>query len=96
VTAGPSFNQFNIDEGARTAYQAAGTHLDEVHANPSLAFKPGVSTSLRLSSLLAAQGSVSYTVNRPKVTTRIDGVSTTTTWKLDGWSGRLGMVLGIF
>ena len=96
VAAGPSFNQFEIDDRVRAAYQAAGSNLDDVDVSPSLAFKPGVSTSLRLSSLLAMQASMSYTVNRPKVTTRIDGVSNSTTWKLDGWSGRVGMVLGLF
>lgn len=96
VTAGPSFNNFEIDRGAREAYQAAGSTLDAVDAKTSLAFKPGVSASYRLSSLLALKGSVSYTINRPKVTTRIDGVNATETWKLDRSSVRLGMVLGIF
>jgi len=96
VTAGPSFNKLDIDERARLSYQAGGTNLEAVDVKPSLAFKPGVSTSYRVSSLLAVQGSVSYLVNRPTVTTRIDGVSTSETRKLDGWSGRLGMVLGLF
>ncbi len=96
VTGGPSFNNLEIDPDAQAAYEAAGSHLDGVHAKTSFAFKPGVSASYRLTSLLALQGSVSYTVNRPAVTTRIDGVSTSETWKLDRSSAALGMVLGIF
>ena len=96
VTGGPSINNFKVDDGARQAYTAAGSSLEGVHAKTSIAFKPGVSASYRVSSLLALQGSVSYTVNRAKVTTEVDGVSTSETWKLDRSSARLGMVLGIF
>jgi hypothetical protein len=96
VTGGPSFNNLEIDPDARTAYEAAGSSLDAVHAKTSFAFRPGVSASFRLSSLFALQGSVSYTINRPTVLTRIDGVSTSETWKLDRSSATVGMVLGIF
>jgi hypothetical protein len=96
VTVGPSFNDLEIDRRARDAFQASGSSLEAVDAKTSIALKPGVSASYRLSSLLALRGSVSYTINRPRVTTRIDGVSTTETWKLDRSSVRLGMVLGIF
>ena len=96
VTGGPSFNNFEIDGAARAAHQAAGSRIDAVHAKTSFALKPGVSLSYRLSSLLAMQGSLSYTINRPTVMTRIDGVSASETMKLDRTSARLGMVLGIF
>ena len=96
VTVGPSFNRFEIDPRAREAHQAAGGALEDVDAKTSFALKPGVSASYRLSSLLSLKASVSYTINRPRVTTRIDGVSTSETWKLDRSSARLGMVLGIF
>jgi len=96
VAGGPSFNNFEIDGGAKAAYQAAGSDLEAVHAKTSFAFKPGVSASYDLSSMLALQGSVSYTINRPTVLTRIDGVSTSETWKLDHSSAALGLVLGLF
>jgi hypothetical protein len=96
VTGGPSFNHFEIDGPAQVAYETAGSRLDAVHAKTSFAFKPGVSTTYDLSSWLALRGSVSYTINRPTVLTRIDGVTTSEVWKLDHSSASLGMVLGIF
>ena len=96
VTGGPSFNHFEIDGPALAAYEAAGTTLDAVHAKTSFAFKPGVSATYDLSSWLALHGSVSYTINRPTVLTRIDGVSMSETWKLDHSSASLGMILGLF
>lgn len=96
VTGGPSFNHFEIDGGARTAYEAAGSSLDAVNAKTSFAFKPGVSASYVVSSWLALRGSVSYTINRPTVRIRIDGASTSETWKLDRSSATLGVVLRIF
>jgi hypothetical protein len=96
VTSGPSFNHFEIDDGARTAYEAAGSSLDAVQPKTSFAFKPGVSASYAVSSWLALRASVSYTINRPKVRMRIDGASTLETWKLDRSSAALGVVLGLF
>lgn len=96
VTGGPSFNHVEIDSEARLAHQAAGDNLEFVHAKTSFAFKPGVSASYDLSSWLAMQGSVSYTINRPTVTTVIDGTSTSETWKLDHSTAALGLVVGIF
>lgn len=95
VAGGPSFNHFEIDGGARTAYEAAGSSLDAVQAKTSFAFKPGVSASYAVSSWLALRGSVSYTINRPTVRIRIDGASTLETWKLDRSSAALGVLLGI-
>lgn len=95
ATCGPSFNNLEIDNRAVAAYQAAGSNLEAVHAKTSFAFKPGVSASYRLSSVLALAGSLSYTINRPEVRTRIDGVSTSERWKLDRSSGTLGIVLGL-
>jgi len=95
VTGGPSFNNFEIDDGARAAYQAAGSSLDAVHAKTSWALKPGVSASYDLTSWLALKGSISYTINRPTVLMRINDASTSETWKLDHSSADVGLVLGI-
>lgn len=55
VTAGPSFNDFEIDDGARSAYQASGSDLETVRAKVSFAFKPGSSATYGLSSWLALE-----------------------------------------
>ena len=96
VTGGPSFNRFEIDHEARTAYEAGGSSLEAVDPKTSFAFKPGVSASYVVLSWLALRGSVSYTINRPTVRIRIDGANTSETWKLDRSSATLGVVLGIF
>ena len=96
VAGGPSFNHFKIDGEARTAYEAAGSSLDAVDPKTSFAFKPGVSASYVVLPWLALRSSVSYTINRPTVKIRIDGASTSETWKLDRSSATLGVVLGIF
>lgn len=96
VTGGPSFNDFEIDDVALSAYRAAGSELEAVHVKTSWAFRPGVSASYDLSSWLAMQGSVSYTINRPEVHTVVDGVSTSENWNLDHSTAAMGLVLGLF
>ena len=96
VTGGPSFNDFEVDDAARAAYAAAGSDLEAVHVKTSLAVRPGVSASYDLSSWLAVQGSLSYTINRPTVRTLVNGVSTSETWNLDHSNAALGLVLGLF
>lgn len=96
VTGGPSFNDFEVDEEAMAAYQAGGNDLENVHVKTSMVIKPGVSATYDLSSWLALQSSVSYTVHRPTVRTLINGVSTSETWKLDHSSASLGLLVGIF
>jgi hypothetical protein len=96
VTAGPSFNDFDIDPRARAAYEAQGSNLEVVHAKTSVAFKTGISASYRLSSVLSLRSSLSYRINRPDVRIRVDGVTHTETWKLDRYSATVGAVLGLF
>jgi hypothetical protein len=96
VMGGPSFNDFEIDDEAVSAYRATGSDLEAVHAKTSFAFKPGVSASYDLSSWLALKGSLSYTIHRPTVSTLVDGVSTSETWNLDHSTAALGLVLGMF
>ena len=96
VTGGPSFNDFEIDDQALSAYQAAGSTLEAVHVKTSWAFRPGVSASYDLSSWLALQGALSYTINRPEVHTVVDGVRTSETWNLDHSNAALGLVVGLF
>ena len=78
------------------SYRAAGHSLDAAHVKTSFAFMPGVSASYDLSSSLAVQGSMSYMIDRPKVLTRIDGVSGSENWNLNHGAASLGLVLGVF
>ena len=96
VTGGPSFNNLEIDRGARETYAAAGSTLEGIHAKTSWAVRPGVSATYNLSPWVGLQGSASYTINRPTVVTGIDGTSTSETWKLDHSSATVGLVMGIF
>ena len=97
VAAGPSINDFSVDAGARDAYQSRlGTDLGDVNVKNSIAVKPEFSAWYDLSRMLGVQGSLSYLFNRPKVETTSGGVTTTSTWKTDRASAKLGLVVGIF
>ena len=96
VIAGPSFNQFDVDGAARTAYANTGNTLNGISAKNSIAVKPGISAWYDLGSWFALHGSAGYVINRPTVETTVNGVTTSSTWKTDHTSLEMGLVVGIF
>ena len=97
VVAGPSFNHFDVDAAARSAYLTRlGRNLGAVTVKTSVAIKPGVSAWYDLGDWAALHASLSYVVNRPKAEMTVDGVTTSSTWKTDHASFVLGFVVGVF
>jgi hypothetical protein len=97
VVAGPSFNDFSIDDAARVAYRTRrGVDLTDVSTKTSLAVRPGVGVWYDLGRWFAVGGSVDYMVNRIDVDTTAGGVRSSTTWKTDHLGIHLGIVVGIF
>ena len=97
IVAGPSINKFNVDRAARDAYQRRlGQVLDDVKVKTSIAVRPGVSVSYDLGKWFGVEGGVSYTFNRPKAETSVDGTTTSSTWKTDHTSASVGLVVGLF
>lgn len=97
IVAGPSFNQFDVDQAARDAYQAnLGVALDDIKVKTSLAARPDFSAWYDLNAWLGVGATVSYTFNRPKAETSAGGVTTSSTWKTDHTSASLALVVGIF
>ena len=58
--------------------------------------RPGVSVWYDLGPWIGLEGAVSYTINRPKAETTVDGVTTSSTWKTDHTSASIGLVVGLF
>lgn len=97
VVAGPSFNHYDVDAGARDAYQTRlGTTLDRVKVGNSIAVKPEANAWYNLNRWFALQGTLSYIVNRPKAETTVGGVTSSSHWKTDHASVGLSLVVGIF
>jgi hypothetical protein len=97
VVAGPSFNNFSVDDAARVAYRDRfGETLNSITAKNSIAVKPNLGVWYDLTDRLALHSSVDYTVNRPQVITNIDGNISSQRWMLDRWGYQLGLAYGIF
>jgi len=97
VVAGPSFNTFSVDDGARTAYRDRnGSSLDAIRVKNSLVVRPDVSLWYNFTDRVGLHSSVSYTSNRPKAETTVDGVSTSDRWVTDRWSYQAGLAVGVF
>jgi len=97
VFAGPSFNDFSIDDAARTAYQNQNSvPLEGIEVKNSLAARTGLGMWYDMSSRIGLHAGAYYYYNRPKVTTTAGGVSTTETWKTDHVSLSTGFAIGIF
>jgi hypothetical protein len=96
VVAGPSFNRFDTDGAARSAYASLGSELNSVDVNNSIAVRPGLSAWYDLGSWIGLHGSASYTFNRPTAKTTVDGVTTSSTLNTDHASFDLGLAIGIF
>jgi hypothetical protein len=97
VVAGPSFNNFSVDNGARAAYRdRLGATLNSIKVEDSFAAEPNLNAWYNLTPRLGLHGAVGYTINRPMVRTTVDGVTSSTRWTTDGWSYDAGLALGIF
>jgi hypothetical protein len=97
VTAGASFNSFNIDEAARRAYEERlGEELESVDAKTAFAVQPGVSVWYDVGSRLGLYGGMSYFYTRPKASITAAGVTTTETWNSDYLGLSVGAVFGLF
>jgi hypothetical protein len=97
IVAGPSINKFDVDAAARDAYQSRlGLTLDDIKVKNSLAVRPGASVWYDLNEWLGVEGALSYTFNRPKAETTVDGATTSSTWKTDHASASVGLVVGLF
>lgn len=97
IVAGPSFNNFSVDDGARVAYRdREGATLNSIKVKNSIAVRPNLGLWYNLTSRLALHSSVNYTINRPMVTTTINDETRSTRWMLDRWSYQAGLALGVF
>jgi hypothetical protein len=97
VVAGPSFNDFSVDNGARTAYRdRLGATLNSIKVENSVAVQPDMSLWYNFTNRVGLHSAVGYTVNRPMVRTTVDGETSSTRWNADGWSYQAGLALGIF
>ena len=97
VVAGPSFNNFKVDDAARVAYSdRVGATLNSITAKNSIIVRPALGLWYDLTSRLALHSSVDYTVNRPRVITDIDGTISSERWMLDRWSYQAGLAFGLF
>jgi len=95
--AGPSFNSFSVDDGARAAYRSRlGTGLRDVSVKPSLAVRPAVQVWYDLGRWVGLSGSIGYMGNRIKAETTIDRRRSSTTWKGDHPGVHVGVVVGVF
>ena len=97
VGAGISINHFKVDGAARDARQSQlGTTLNDIKVKNSLVIKPEVSAWYDIGKWVGVQGSLSYSINRPKADTTVNGVTTSSTWKTDHASASVGLVVGIY
>ena len=94
---GPSFNHFDVDDAARTAYHnRLGRDLTSIKVKNSIAVRPELSGWYDLNRWWALHVSISYMIDRPTVDTTAGGVTTSTTWKTDHLNAQIGFVVGIF
>jgi len=97
VVAGPSFNSFSVDDAARAAYSdRLGATLNSIKVKNSMVVRPTLGLWYDLSSRWALHSSVDYTVNRPMVTTTVDGETNSSRWMLDKWGYQAGVAFGLF
>ena len=97
VVAGPSFNSFSVDDGARAAYRdRLGATLNSIKVENSFAVQPNLSAWYNLTNWMGLHSSAGYTFNRPMVRTTVDGVTSSTRWNTDGWSYQAGLAFGLF
>ncbi len=97
VVAGPSFNKFAVDDAARAAYgEQFGATLNSIEVQNSLAVRPDASISYAITPWMGLYTGLSYTINRPKVKTTVDGVTTSARWKTDKLGYHAGLALGVF
>ena len=94
---GPSFNHFDVNDAARTAYRnRLGRDLTSIKVKTSIAVRPELSGWYDLNRWSALHISFSYMINHPTVDTTAGGVTTSTTWKPDHFSAQNGFVVGVF
>ena len=97
VTAGASFNNFNVDAAARQAYEErTGLELESVDAKTAFAVQPGASIWYDVGSRVGLYGGAAYFISRPKVSITAGGVTTEETWKADYLGFSVGAVFGVF
>jgi hypothetical protein len=96
MVLGPSFNSFDVDEDARTAYNNQKQTLNAVEVEDVIAVKTGASLWHDLSSRLGLHGSVGYLYHRPNVKTNVDGTVTNERWRTDKVTMQAGFAVGIF
>ena len=97
VVGGVSMNHFRVDGAARDAYLTrTGQTLEGVKVKNALAVRPELSLWYDIGSRYAVQAVTTYLYSHPKAETTVDGVTTTSTWKTDHASARLGLVVGLF
>ena len=94
---GPSFNHFDVNDAARTAYHnRLGRDLTSIKVKTSIAVRPELSGWYDLNKWLALHVAFSYMIDRPTIDTTAGGVTTSTTWKTDHFNAQIGFVVGIF
>ena len=93
---GPSFNHFDVDAAARTAYHNLGRDLTSIKVKTSIAVRPELSGWYDLNRWLALHVAISYMIDRPTIDTTAGGVTTSTTWKTDHLNAQIGFAVGIF
>jgi len=97
VVAGPSFNNFSVDDAARAAYRdRLGVTLNSIKVQNSVAVRSDMSLWYDLTERIGLHTSVGYTVNRPMVKTTVDGVTTSTRWTTDRLGYQAGLAFGVF
>ena len=97
VVAGPSFNKFSVDPAASAAYRdRLDATLNSIEVKNSVAVRPDASLWYDLAPSVGLHTAVGYTINRPRVSTTVDGVTTTTRWKTDRLGYQMGLVYGVF
>jgi hypothetical protein len=97
VMAGPSFNQFSVDNSAREAYQARmGVPLQEVQVRNSLAVRAGVGMWYDVNNWIGLHAGVYDWYGHARASTTAGDVTTTDTWKSDRITASTGVAFGIF
>jgi hypothetical protein len=97
LLAGPSFNNFSIDNSARAAYEAQlGAPLEDIKVKNSFAVRSGVGVWYDVSRWVGVHAGIYYQYDRPRATITAGGNSSSETWKTDRVSLSTGLAVGIF
>ena len=97
VVAGASFNHFTVDDAARTAYRdRLASTLNSINAKNSLVVRPDASLWYNFTPSLGLHSSMSWTFNRPRVETTVNGVTSSTRWNADHLGYQVGLAYGVF